>query len=287
MITEIYSPKSKADLLENLNRLSGKSFHFGAGYTDLLMDFKQNPDQEERVLNLAQINDYDFVGIRKQEQGFYIGALTKIARIADSAEIKSRFPVLQQAAESLASSQIREMATVGGNLCTASPAGDVSCALVALKAVCHILSASGKLRELPVQKFFKGVRHTDLQNNEVLQGVFIPDNHSKQWHSAFIKVGTRRSMECSVISLAYHIQKDDEEVITDAGLALGSLAPVILFPEKASRFLKRKKISNLASGDIDTFSELIAEYASPISDIRASAWYRMQVLKNISRSIFE
>ncbi len=287
MITEIYSPKSKADLLENLNRLSGKSFHFGAGYTDLLMDFKQNPDQEERVLNLAQMQDPDFVGIRKQGQGFYIGALTKIARIADSDELKSDFPVLQQAAQSLASSQIREVATVGGNLCTASPAGDVSCALVALQAQCHILSAQGDLRTIPIKNFFKGVRQTDLRSNEVFQGIFIPENQEKYWHSAFVKVGTRRSMECSVVSLAYHIQMNDEEVISNAGLALGSAAPLIPFPEKASQFLKGKKINNLSPGDIDTFTELIAEYANPISDIRASAWYRMEVLKNISRSIFE
>ncbi len=287
MISEIFSPKTKAELLATLQQLSAKPFHFGAGYTDLLMDFKQQPDAPETVLNLAQIKDPSFEGIKEQEKGIYIGALTKIARLAENESLKNQFPVLQQAAESLASSQIREVATLGGNLCTASPAGDVSCALVALQSICYLLSAQGSLRKIPIHEFFTGVRKTAMKPDELLQGIFIPANHASKVHSAFIKVGTRRSMECSVISMAYHIQLDDQEKITDAGLAIGSAAPVIRFPEKAKNFLIGKQWKGFSAADADTFAELVAAYADPISDIRATAWYRLVVLKNISRSIFE
>ena len=120
------------------------------------------------------------------------------------------------------------MATVGGNLCTASPAGDIVCALMALKAACEILNIDGKLRTVPMGDFFLDVRKTALKKDEILRSITIPPNvQNSKLHSGFIKIGTRRSMECAVVSLAYHIQLDDTGNIIAAGVAIGSVAPTV------------------------------------------------------------
>ena len=103
--------------------------------------------------------------------------------------------------------------------------------------------------------------------------------------SGFIKVGTRLSMECSVVALAFHIQKDDSGTIQHAGIAIGSVAPTIKFTDSACNYLNGK--SELNQVEREEFAKLVSKYASPISDVRASAWYREEVLFNISKGLME
>src|ERR1035437_7611245 len=120
-----------------------------------------------------------------------------------------------------------------------------------------------------------------MKKDEILSSVLIPVNEkNKDIHSGFIKVGTRRSMECSVVSLAYHIQLDKKKIITNVGIAIGSVAPTIRFAENACEFLIGKNTSSVALGDKEKFAEKVLQYASPISDIRATAWYRKEALFN-------
>ena len=93
-------------------------------------------------------------------------------------------------------------------------------------------------------------------------------------------------MECAVLSLAYHIQTDGEHLVTDAGIAIGSMAPTIKFCHSAADFLIGQDFSDVESDQAEKFADKVLEYASPITDIRASAWYRSQTLHNISKTIF-
>ncbi len=288
MIFNVISPKTTEDLLTIIAEHQGGNFRIGAGFTDLLLELKKHPAEESTIINLAQLSDVLFTSIVTINNGIRIGALVTANQIANNKELQQRFPVLCEAASQLASRQIRQVATVGGNLCTASPAGDIACAMVALKAQCEILSTNGTIRVIPIDDFFLDVRKTDLKPDEVLQSVTIPLNHeNKKTHSGFIKVGIRRSMECAVVSLAYHIQSNQDNVITHAGISIGSAAPTIKFTESASNYLLGKKFSSIAPSESETFATKVLEYASPISDIRGSAWYRKEVLFNISKSIFE
>jgi CO/xanthine dehydrogenase FAD-binding subunit len=132
------------------------------------------------------------------------------------------------------------------------------------------------------------VRKTDLKKDEVLRSVIIPSNaESKKIYSDFIKIGTRRSMEIAVVSLAYHIQADEDDRITHAGIAIGSVAPTIKFVESACEYLIGKTLSSIGLSESEEFAAKVIEYASPISDIRASAWYRKEVLYNICLSLFD
>jgi CO/xanthine dehydrogenase FAD-binding subunit len=282
----VISPKTKTDLLKAMKNET--YFRFGAGYTDLIPEMKKMEDIGYSIINLAQLNDQTFRNIKRGQDVIRIGTLATAAQIVNDEFIAENFPVLHQAANCLASSQIRQVATVGGNLCTASPSGDISCALVSIQAQCEILSESGNLRLIPIADFFIGPRKTSMKNNEILRSVIVPINvKHHEVHSGFLKVGTRRSMECSVVSLAYHILTDKKAIIHKAGIAIGAVAPTIRYAEEAGNFLLGKNISSIHPDDSELFANEVLKYASPISDLRASAWYRSEVLFNISKSILE
>ena len=283
----VISPETTDELLKVIAENQGNKFRFGAGCTDLLLELKKQPDEKLIVVNLAHLNDNQFTSIEKTDDGIRIGALVTANGITSDKELQHQFPVLYESANKLGSRQIRQVATVGGNLCTASPAADIACALVVLEAQCEILSVGGTARVIPINDFFIDVRKTDLKKDEILRSVIIPPNsENRKIYSDFIKIGTRRSMEIAVVSLAYHIQADEEDKITHAGIAIGSVAPTINFVGSACEYLTGRNFSAIGSSESEEFAAKVLEYASPISDKRASAWYREEVLFNISRSIF-
>ncbi|MCX6310420.1 MAG: FAD binding domain-containing protein [Bacteroidetes bacterium] len=283
----IVNPKTKSELLGAIRKEN--HFRFGAGCTDLLMELKKKPEKDLTVINLSFVKDPLFTGIKKSAKGLRFGAMFTAHKIVVNEEIKNKYHVLHEAAFNLASTQIRQVATLGGNLCTASPSGDMACALVALQAECELMNTSGKSRMVPINDFLIGVRKTALKKNEVLFGVAVPANKktTTNIHSGFIKIGTRRSMECSVVSLSYHVQLDKNGIIIQAGIAIGASAPTIRFAESACEFLIGKKLKTISQEEKERFADKVLSYASPITDIRATAWYRKEVLYNISKSILE
>ena len=283
----IVNPKTKSELLGAIRKEN--HFRFGAGCTDLLMELKKKPEKDLTVINLSFVKDPLFTGIKKSAKALRFGAMFTAHKIVVNEEIKNKYHVLHEAAFNLASTQIRHVATLGGNLCTASPSGDMACALVALQAECELMNTSGKSRMVPINDFLIGVRKTALKKNEVLFGVAVPANKkaTTNIHSGFIKIGTRRSMECSVVSLSYHVQLDKNGIIIQAGIAIGASAPTIRFAESACEFLIGKKLKTISQEEKERFADKVLSYASPITDIRATAWYRKEVLYNISKSILE
>ncbi|MBI2968201.1 MAG: FAD binding domain-containing protein [Bacteroidetes bacterium] len=286
---EVISPGTVRELLKVTRQLDGKNFRFGAGCTDLVNELQKEPGEGLSVINLGWIKDKRLTEIKNEISGIRIGARVTANNILLYETVRKRFPVLWEAANVLASPQIRQVATVGGNICTASPAGDIACALLALNSDCEMISPEKKTRTLPIEQFFVNVRKTVLQKGEILYSIHIPRNDatSVRFHSGFIKVGTRRSMECAVVSLAYHFQVDRGDKIIRAGIAIGSAAPVIKFARSACELITGKKISSFTDADRNEFAQRVVSYAQPISDIRGSAWYRKEVLFNISKSILE
>ncbi len=284
----VQTPNTADELISLIAQNQDTKYRFGAGYTDLLLELKKQPDPDLTVVNLARLQDDVFTSISEDGKGMRIGALITAAEIASDKQIGGKYPVLSSAAYQLASPQIRRVATIGGNVCTASPAGDMACALVALKAECEILSGGGSVRTLPIDRFFTGVRTTALKKNEILRSFLLPAQDSPQTlFSKYIKVGARKSMECSVVSLACHLLLDASLKITQAGVAIGSAAPTIKFAEAACDFLAGKKAPDIDSGTAEEFARKVLDYACPISDVRGSAWYRKATLFNICRGVIE
>ena len=281
----IISPKTKGELLDAISKNKNNNYCFGAGYTDLINQFKSKNTKGLLVINIAQLEDESFKGVKLQKDYIEIGALTTASEIIDSEIIEEQYPVLFQASESLASNQIRNSATIGGNICNASPSADMASALVALKAICCVLDSDGNEREEELESFILGVKKISLNKNEILRAIKIPNNISESIYSGFEKVGTRRSMEISIVSFSFHFQISDDNVINEAGISIGAVAPGIPFAKDACDFVKGKSLDHFK--DKQKFADLVLSYSSPISDIRASEWYRKEVLSNISKSIFK
>ncbi|NUM31501.1 MAG: FAD binding domain-containing protein [Bacteroidetes bacterium] len=282
-------PHSIDELVLTLNKFKNKNYRIGAGCTDLLMELKNNSASNLTIINISQVDDFNFNNVKLSNGNVDIGANTTAFKICENENILENYKTLHEAALNLASAQIRQVATIGGNICTASPSGDLICALMALKAQLYIKNSLGENREISILDFYKGVRKTDLKHGEFLSHLSLNSNNKNAFKtkSGFIKIGTRKSMECSVVSLAYHIQIDKKGNIIETGLAFGASAPIVKYATRACDFLIGKKIDSLSKTEIDTFAKLVVEYASPIDDIRATAWYRKQVLFNISKSILE
>jgi len=282
---DVISPKNKEELLSMISEFQEKDFCFGAGYTDLINQFKNQNTQGKTVINLAYLNDVEFKGIRDNGDFIEIGTLTTASDLIDSGLIEKEYPVAFEAAQSVAGTQIRNSATIGGNICNASPSADMSAAFVALRSICCILDSNGNEREESLAEFIQGVRKTGLKENELLRAIKVPKNAHSNLRSGFFKVGTRESMEISIVSLSYHFQLDMDNTIMEAGLSIGAVAPTIPLVEEACNFIKRKKFDQFA--DHELFAEIVQLEAKPISDVRATDWYRREVLNNLCRSVFE
>ena len=281
------SPATREELLQSLRRHQSADFRLAAGCTDLLIELKKSGLEDLTLINLYRLEDEEFTSITFHPAEIRIGALVTAARIHKDSYLREHFPILHQAARSLASAQIREVATMGGNVCQASPSGDLSCALVALNATCEIMDMDGKIRHEALSGFFRGPGKTSLLKNELLKSISIPVNQCETLTSGFIKIGKRSAMECSIVSIGYHFQMDATGTVTRAGIAIGAVAPTVLFCTQAAVFLTGRKVNNLGEEEQLKVAGLIRQAASPIDDLRASAWYRSEVLFNSARSIFE
>ncbi|MBI2280306.1 MAG: FAD binding domain-containing protein [Bacteroidetes bacterium] len=283
---EVISPKTTPELLNAIYDNQTENFRIGAGFTDLINQFKTQETEGLILINLTQLKDDNFKLIIENKTNFQIGALTTASEIIDNKSIKENFPVLYQAASKLASTQIRNVATVGGNICNVSPSGDMTAALIALKATCHIIDCDGNERKELLSSFIRGLKKTSLTKKEIIKNITIPKNAGQNLKSGFEKVGSRKSMEISIVSLAYHLQLTNDGIITHAGVACGAVAPTIPFTTSACEFLIEKNINTISENDKEEFAIKVLEYANPISDIRASDWYRKEVLFNVSKTIF-
>ncbi len=275
------------ELLKVIGDNQNANFRIGAGYTDLIVELKQQITKDLTIINIARLEESSFNEIAEEEDHIIIGALVTASDIVNNELVKEFYPVLHEASSSVASTQIRNSATIGGNICNASPAADMSAALVALEATCTILNSEGNRRTEPLVKFIQGVRKISLSKNEILESVSIQKNSEANIKSGFVKVGTRNSMEISIVSLSYHIQYNDSGIIEKAGVSCGAMAPIIPFASSACDFIIGKNINKISEIDSMTFAENVLACTSPISDIRASEWYRKEVLFNLSKTIFE
>lgn len=204
----------------------------------------------------------------------YIGAATKLKDLERSKVVRDRFPLLYEAVKSIGSVQVRNMATIGGNLCNASPAGDASVSLLALDAEIQTMSQK-TTRRIPIQEFFKGPGQTILKPDEMLHVVSVPYTPNGTG-GAFIKIG-RTDLDIATINIAA-VLKLEQDVIGKCRIALGSVAPTPIRARKTESFLCGKK---LTSGTLDAAAEIASGEINPITDIRATAEYRFDASKTL------
>ncbi len=237
-----------------------------AGGTDLVSRMKDRKINPSYVISLSQIPGLN--GIEQDTDGVRIGALTTISTLEKSTVLKSKYPAVTQAASQMASPGIRNMATVGGSLCSASPSGDMAPALIVLDSRVRIESPAGP-RELPLLEFFTGPWRTVLGTGEILVSIYLPKPHSGIG-TAYLKYAAREN-DLAIIGVGAAITIKGG-ICRSARLALGAVAPTPIRARRAEAFLEGKRIGK---SEIAQAGNLAAAEAKPRQgSVRVSPEYR-------------
>lgn len=264
-------PKSLDEVLALLSR-GEKGARLLAGGTDILVKMKQGLINPDCLISLRDIPELNFIRYDKM-RGLRIGSMTSLTTIMESLLIKRYAPALCEAMRSMSSVQIRNLATIGGNLCNASPANDSAPILIAMGARVRIVGAKGK-RTAPLEDFFTGPGATVLKPDEVLTEIHIP-NQPPETGGAYLKYGLRKASAIAVVGAAAVVTLEDGRC-KDVRVALGAVAPTPIRARRAEAVLRGE---GLEEELINRVAELSAEEARPITDVRGAEWYRRELVR--------
>jgi CO/xanthine dehydrogenase FAD-binding subunit len=250
-----------------------------AGGTDLMVDLNFDRRRPEALLDLtsvAELGEWE-----RLDDVVRIGAGVSFTRII--AELGSLVPGLAIASRTVGSPQIRNRGTLGGQLGTASPAGDALPPLVSVDAMVEVASVRGD-RKVPVREFFTGPKRNVLEPDELVRAVHVPVADGPQ---QFAKVGTRNAMVISVCGFALSLHPSSGLV----GTCIGSAGPTVLRALEAEEFLQGELVagglweSRSALDDrlVARFGELASQAARPIDDVRGTANYRRHAVGVMAR----
>ncbi len=241
-----------------------------AGGTDIYVQRGELlPDAHVGALNLRP----DLRGIRLKKDRLHIGALTTFEAFAAHEQVRRIIPAIEDFMLLNASWQIRNRATIGGNIVNASPIGDMTALLLALE--CELVLQHGSMsRSVAMKSFFKGYKQLDKRDDEILTEIImpVPDSNSL---IHFEKVSKRRNLDIASLTSGIKVVRDKDRIV-DVQLSMGGVAPIPLFMEKTCAFLRGKSISaeTVISGAAVADSEI-----APISDIRGAADYKRLLVR--------
>lgn len=307
---EYYKPQTINEAIELMGRLDHAQCV--AGGTDVMVLVKQGKLAPSNMISLRNIKELRFVDV---QSGLKIGAGVTHTEIANNTFIRKHYSALADGSGNVGSQQIRNVATVGGNVCNAAPSADTACPLLVLDAKALILGREGT-REVPLDEFFLGPNKVALEAGEIVTGFAMPP-FGESTGSAYIKHARRQAMDLPIISIATRVtltvkgseasckdaftssnQRDltqhlESENLTfeDVRIAMGVVAPRPIRAKRAESALKGKVISDAL---LQKIGEIAVSEASPRDSIRGEAWYRSEmigvlikraILKSIGRVI--
>jgi CO/xanthine dehydrogenase FAD-binding subunit len=245
-----------------------------AGGTDVLVKMRSGLIQPHHLVCLERIDELKVVEDREEE--IYIGPCTTFTELLQNSLIRKHFPVLIDGLKVLGSPPIRNMGTIGGNIVTASPAGDTLPPLYVLRAEVELRKGDSS-RRIAVKDFLKGPGETLLAPGEVLAGIFVKKQADLNLHH-YEKVGQRKALAIAVVSLAALLKISGRGIVKEARLAWGSVAPTVVTSTEVEAILVGNRLSRQV---LEKVARLVRTIIKPIDDLRASADYRRQVAGNL------
>ena len=234
-----------------------------AGGTDLLIKIRNGAIRPRLLIGLRHLSNLKQI-TSLSDGGVKIGALVTMSEVAVHPLLTSRYSALVEAVVTVGSVQIRNVATLIGNICNASPAADTAAPVLLFNAIIHTVKISGR-RALPLEKFFLGPGQTALGEDEIVESVELP-SPAPCSGSCYLKLGRTRGVDLALAGAACLVTRDGER-----RLALTSVAPTPLRIREAESILST---ASLSESIIRQAERVVAETIAPVSDIRASKEYR-------------
>jgi len=269
---DYYKPKDFDEAFHLLNT-PGKVVYPYAGGTDFIPMSRDGVWKCDAVVDIKGLPGMR--DIQETPEGLFVGAAVRMNDITSSELVASHWDVLAQGAASVGSQQIRNRATLGGNMCTASPCADTPPALFVLNASVIIRNAQGERRVL-ISDFFKWVRKTAVQLGDIVIGVVIP-RPAEDSYGSYVKLSRRKGSDLSLVSVAAFTYPNGK--VANWKLALGAVAPTPLRSPEAEAILE----DGTDEEHIERAAKAAADTSKPISDVRASEKYRKLMVANMTK----
>ena len=273
---EYFAPETVDEALSLLAKY-GSDAKLVSGGTDLVPKMKSQGEKPKVLISIKGIKELDYVKY-DEETGLSFGAAASIKAVEDCQFVKDLYPALYEGAHAIASTQIRNMGTLVGNICNAVPSADSAPGMLVLDAVVHIIGPKGR-RDVAIADFFVGVCKTVVQPDELVTGVTIPTpaTNNKSWYIPFT---VRRALDLAIVGVAANITMVGN-VCQDVKIALGAVAIIPKRAYNAEEVLRGKELTD----------ELILEAAkvaseedcAPITDLRATAEYRKELVRVLTK----
>ena len=273
---EYFEPRSVSEALSVLAR-HGAEAKIIAGGTDVMVDikFKEEPGGLVNIKKIPGLN-----GISENGAGLRIGPLTTIREIETSALVREKLPVLWEAAHQFASLQVRNTATIGGNICRASPSGETLGPLLVLDAKAKLAFGDGE-KTVPFTSFFQGPGKSSAGVNGLLIEIDIPYPPAGS-KSVYLKHAVRGAMDIAMVGVAVLMTSDSgKNNIQDVRIGLAAVAPTPIRATKTEALLRGKP---LTAALVKEAAALASTEASPINDQRSSAEYRRWIVEALTRN---
>ena len=273
-----YIKAESAERAIDLLQEKGAAARILMGGTDLLVRMRNGDLAPEVLVDIKNLPGMNAISFTKTA-GLTVGAAVTMNAIARNPDVLKHYPMLAEAAESVASYQLRNRATVGGNLCNASPAADTAPAALVLEAKLTAMGPKGE-RMIPATEFFKGPGVNALAAGEFLTRINYC-NPPKGWKGRYLKIGRNAGGDLAIVGVAVmgYPEKDTPSDFRFR-IALASVAPTPIRVHEAEEILAQNPITETVIG---MAAEAAQEAATPIDDVRASARYRNAMVKELTR----
>jgi carbon-monoxide dehydrogenase medium subunit len=227
--------------------------------------------QPEYLVDIKAIPQLNKITYSEQD-GLHIGATVTLNKISNSKVVQRNYPILAEACKTVGSYQVRNRATLVGNICNASPAADTTPPLLVLEAKVNIIGPTGE-KIVPINEFFTGVKKNILKKEEIVTSVIVPSLRD-EWTGVYLKQSRKKEVDLATVGVAVLCVRDEVRI------ALGAVAPIPVRAFKTEELLKGKTIdeSLLEKAGKSALTEV-----SPISDVRSSQEYREEIIKVLVR----
>ena len=276
MTTVRYEAPGSIDEAVALLAAANGAAYLLAGGTDLLVQLRSGLIKPALIVDLKRISE--LMTISAEDGGFRIGAAVSGAELGEHPGVKGAWPGVVEAMELVGSTQIQGRASIGGNLCNASPAADSVPAMITARAICSIAGPDGR-REAPVEEVAIGPGETSLGKGEIVVDIRLPARPARSG-DAYLRFIPRTEMDIAVVGVGVCLGLDGDGVCTAARVSLGAVAPRALLVDEAAAALIGSRVDDQAMARLDAAAQAACR---PIDDKRGTVEYRTKVAGVLAR----